>query len=42
MNQTHVKFLNDGTAPKSADTWMLYQALTGVWPRRYNHRTKQV
>lgn len=29
MNQTHVKFLNDGTAPKSADTWMLYQALTG-------------
>lgn len=32
MNQTHVKFLNDGTAPKSADTWMLYQALTGVWP----------
>lgn len=32
LNQTHVKFLNDGTAPKSADTWMLYQALTGVWP----------
>ncbi|CBG88307.1 malto-oligosyltrehalose synthase [Citrobacter rodentium] len=32
MNQTHVKFLNDGTAPKSADTWMLYQALAGVWP----------
>ncbi|SUG47766.1 hydrolase [Salmonella enterica subsp. arizonae] len=29
MNQTHVKFLKDGTAPKSADTWMLYQALTG-------------
>lgn len=41
MNQTHVKFLNDGTAPKSADTWMLYQALTGVWPRCYNHRMKQ-
>jgi len=32
MNQTHVKFLNDGTAPKAADTWMLYQALAGVWP----------
>ncbi|MCB2236444.1 malto-oligosyltrehalose synthase [Salmonella enterica subsp. diarizonae] len=36
MNQTHVKFLNDGTAPKSADTWMLYQALTGVWPPMLN------
>jgi (1->4)-alpha-D-glucan 1-alpha-D-glucosylmutase len=32
MNQTHVRFLNDGTAPKAADTWMLYQALAGVWP----------
>ncbi|HDS9357568.1 TPA: malto-oligosyltrehalose synthase [Enterobacter chengduensis] len=32
MNQTHVRFLNDGTAPDGADTWMLYQALAGVWP----------
>lgn len=32
MNQTHVRFLNDGTAPRAADTWMLYQALAGVWP----------
>lgn len=31
-NQTHVRFLNDGTAPRAADTWMLYQALAGVWP----------
>ena len=32
MNQTRVRFLNDGTAPNGADTWMLYQALAGVWP----------
>ncbi|MEG1211678.1 MAG: malto-oligosyltrehalose synthase [Leclercia sp.] len=32
MNQTHVRFLNDGTAPRGIDTWMLYQALAGVWP----------
>jgi len=32
MNQTHVRFLNDGTAPRGVDTWMLYQALAGVWP----------
>lgn len=32
LNQTHVRFLNDGTAPRAADTWMLYQALAGVWP----------
>ncbi|MEX9252176.1 malto-oligosyltrehalose synthase [Pseudenterobacter timonensis] len=32
VNQTHVRFLNDGTAPDAADTWMLYQALAGVWP----------
>lgn len=32
MNQTKVVFLNDGTAPRGADTWMLYQALAGVWP----------
>ncbi|MFQ3392087.1 malto-oligosyltrehalose synthase [Enterobacter mori] len=32
MNQTHVRFLNDGTAPNVADTWMIYQALAGVWP----------
>lgn len=32
MNQTHVRFLNDGTAPNAADNWMLYQALAGVWP----------
>ncbi len=32
MNQTLVRFLNDGTAPNAADTWMLYQALAGVWP----------
>lgn len=32
MNQTQVRFLNDGTAPNAADTWMLYQALAGVWP----------
>ncbi len=32
MNQTKVVFLNDGTAPKGVDTWMLYQALAGVWP----------
>lgn len=32
MNQTQVRFLNDGTAPNGADTWMLYQALAGVWP----------
>lgn len=25
-------FLNDGTAPNAADTWMIYQALAGVWP----------
>lgn len=32
MNHTHVRFLNDGTAPNAADTWMIYQALAGVWP----------
>lgn len=32
MNQTKVIFLNDGTAPRGVDTWMLYQALAGVWP----------
>ncbi|WP_434543217.1 malto-oligosyltrehalose synthase [Klebsiella grimontii] len=32
MNQTHVRFLNDGTAPNAADTWMIYQALAGAWP----------
>ncbi|KUQ86511.1 MULTISPECIES: malto-oligosyltrehalose synthase [Enterobacter cloacae complex] len=32
MNQTEVRFLNDGTAPNAADTWMIYQALAGVWP----------
>lgn len=32
MNQTHVRFLSDGTAPNAADTWMIYQALAGVWP----------
>jgi len=32
MNQTKVVFLNDGTAPRGVDTWMLYQALAGVWP----------
>lgn len=32
MNQTYVRFLNDGTAPNAADTWMIYQALAGVWP----------
>ena len=32
MNQTHVRFLNDGTAPNAADTWMIFQALAGVWP----------
>ena len=29
MNQTQVRFLNDGTAPNAADTWMIYQALAG-------------
>ena len=32
MNQTQVRFLSDGTAPNAADTWMIYQALAGVWP----------
>ncbi|EML2677313.1 TPA: malto-oligosyltrehalose synthase [Klebsiella michiganensis] len=32
MNQTQVRFLNDGTAPNAADMWMIYQALAGVWP----------
>ncbi|MCY0771158.1 malto-oligosyltrehalose synthase [Enterobacter cloacae complex sp. 2022EL-00788] len=32
MNQTQVRFLNDGTAPNAADTWMIFQALAGVWP----------
>ena len=32
MTQTQVRFLNDGTAPNAADTWMIYQALAGVWP----------
>lgn len=32
MNQTRVRFLKDGTAPNAADSWMLYQALAGVWP----------
>lgn len=32
MNQTQVRFLNDGTAPNAADTWMIYQALAGAWP----------
>lgn len=32
MNQTQVRFLNDGTAPNAADSWMIYQALAGVWP----------
>jgi (1->4)-alpha-D-glucan 1-alpha-D-glucosylmutase len=32
MNQTRVRFLNDGTAPNAADSWMIYQALAGVWP----------
>ncbi|MCP5727049.1 malto-oligosyltrehalose synthase, partial [Klebsiella pneumoniae] len=26
MNQTQVRFLNDGTAPNAADTWMIFQA----------------
>lgn len=32
LNQTKVVFLNDGTAPRGVVTWMLYQALAGVWP----------
>lgn len=36
MNQTKVIFLNDGIAPRGVDTWMLYQALAGVWPATMN------
>ncbi|EIC86006.1 malto-oligosyltrehalose synthase [Serratia sp. M24T3] len=32
MNQSEVSVLEDGPAPKPAGAWMLYQALTGVWP----------
>lgn len=39
MNQTQVRFLNDGTAPNAADTWMIYQALAGVWPPRCHRMT---
>ncbi len=32
MNRDKVIKLDDGTAPKPSVEWMLYQALTGVWP----------
>lgn len=32
INQHKVALLDDGVAPRAADTWMLYQALAGVWP----------
>jgi len=32
LNQSQVSVLDDGPAPKPAGTWMLYQALAGVWP----------
>lgn len=32
INQSEVVVLDDGTAPKPSVTWMLYQALAGVWP----------
>lgn len=34
MNQSLVKTLEDGPAPKPAIEWMLYQALAGAWPTR--------
>ncbi|XTZ36567.1 malto-oligosyltrehalose synthase [Salmonella enterica] len=32
MNAGKVVLLDDGAAPKPAVTWMIYQALAGVWP----------
>ena len=32
LNQSGVKQLDDGPAPKPSVEWMLYQALAGVWP----------
>ncbi len=32
MNQSAVKVLEDGPAPRPSVEWMLYQALAGVWP----------
>lgn len=32
MNAEKVVMLEDGAAPKSAVTWMIFQALAGVWP----------
>lgn len=32
INESHVTQLRDGPAPEPAVEWMLYQALTGVWP----------
>lgn len=32
MNADKVVLLDDGAAPKPAVTWMIYQALAGVWP----------
>lgn len=32
LNRASVQSLDDGAAPNAADSWMLYQALAGVWP----------
>jgi len=32
MNADKIVMLEDGAAPKPAVTWMIYQALAGVWP----------
>lgn len=32
MNESKVRILPDGPAPRPALTWMLYQALAGAWP----------
>ncbi|MFU9139115.1 malto-oligosyltrehalose synthase [Erwinia tasmaniensis] len=34
INQHHIVTLDDGPAPEPAVSWMLYQALAGVWPVR--------
>lgn len=32
INQHKVTLLDDGPAPRASGSWMLYQALAGVWP----------
>lgn len=40
INQSKVKRLDDGPAPKPGVEWMLYQALAGVWPPQLQPQDK--